>query len=674
VIASTGSGPVPLHPGATTSPGTSLKPGRSVEGPRSGATPKQGEAGIINGGEDTPQLVQDSDFDSCTSSPCTDPYWIQSSSGHLETVDDYYYEDTGWDDGVSDYTADLCGYESCTDYVEQPIVVPYDVTAATMTFDEAASCNGSAGCGGSGTNDLVVGIYTGSSSTSQAMYMNPEASGYVQEPPASWALNQTALLSWLQSHAGQEVYAYAEAATISSDTTEWFVTDIDLTLQLGNTAVSTEQYHLASSDGATWQAMDPTNLLLTITPTAAENVLLSANSDLWTAEAGYNQDIGIMVTPGAGTPVLAAWKESGGFAGTFSPNAAFVQTVYPMAADTTYTVEIVWKTNKPAPGVTIYAGAGPIGTSYSPTWLSADPLIGGDFQTFVSTEQYHLTSSDGSTWQPIDTSHLSTVAYTPSVTQTTLLSGNADLWTANAGYNQDLGIFVSVNSATPTLVAWKESGGFAGTFSPNAAFVQTAYKMTAGDSYVFSLEWKTNKPAPGATIYAGAGPISGAYSPTRLTGILMLPNTEPTGWYSAFSTLQYHLSNSDGSTWQVMDATKLESGITIPGGTAESVLVSGNADLWTANLGYNQDLGIFVSENGGTPTLLAWKESGGYAGTFSPNAAFVQGVMTLYPSTSYTFYLEWKTNKAAPGATIYAGAGPIGTAYSPTSLTFVAQT
>jgi hypothetical protein len=28
--------------------------------------------------------------------------------------------------------------------------------------------------------------------------------------------------------------------------------------------------------------------------------------------------------------------------------------------------------------------------------------------------------------------------------------------------------------------------------------------------------WKANQPAPGATIYAGAGPIGGAFSPTRL--------------------------------------------------------------------------------------------------------------------------------------------------------------
>jgi hypothetical protein len=102
------------------------------------------------------------------------------------------------------------------------------------------------------------------------------------------------------------------------------------------------------------------------------------------------------------------------------------------------------------------------------------------------------------------------------------VSGNADLWTSTAGFNQDLGIEVSVNSATPVLLAWKESGGFAGTFSPNAAFVQEVYPMTAGNTYVFSLWWKTNKPASGVIIYAGAGPIGTLYSPTRLTAVPQL--------------------------------------------------------------------------------------------------------------------------------------------------------
>jgi hypothetical protein len=442
---------------------------------------------------------------------------------------------------------------------------------------------------------------------------------------------------------------------------------------VAETAVSTSQYSLPNSDGSTWQVMDETQLAFTMSPSSAENVLLSANADLWTFTAGYNQDLGIQVTAGSGTPTVAAWKEAGGFAGTFSPNAAFVETVYPMSAGTTYTVQIVWKTNKAAIGSTIAAGAGPIESNFSPTRLTADVLPTG-YQSAVSTEQYTLSNNDGSTWTEMDATNL-TATLSPSVDESAVVSGNADLWTANAGYNQDLGIFVSVNGATPVLVAWKESGGFAGTFSPNAAYVQAVYPMTAGNTYVFSLEWKTNKVATGATIYAGAGPIGSAFSPTRLTAYVLPADGAPDQWTSVVSTTQYALPNSDGVTWQPIDATHLvTTAIAIgSGGAAETVLVSGNADLWTANATYNQDLGIFVSVNGGTPALVAWKESGGFAGTFSPNAAFVQAVYTLEPGNSYVFSLEWKTNKPASGATIYAGAGPIGSAYSPTRLTVVPQ-
>jgi hypothetical protein len=275
----------------------------------------------------------------------------------------------------------------------------------------------------------------------------------------------------------------------------------------------------------------------------------------------------------------------------------------------------------------------------------------------------------------MDATHLVTTAFAPSSAESVVVSGNADLWTANAGYNQDLGIFVSVNGATPVLLAWKESGGFAGTYSPNAAYVQTVYAMTSGNTYVFSLEWKTNIPASGATIYAGAGPIGSAFSPTRLTAYVLPANSAPNQWASVVSTGQYTLANSDGSTWTAIDATTLATpSIAIAsGGAAETVLVSGNADLWTANAGYNQDLGIFVSVNAGTPTLVAWKESGGFAGTYSPNAAFVQAMYTMAPGNSYVFSLRWKTNIAASGATIFAGAGPIGSAFSPTRLTVVPQ-
>jgi hypothetical protein len=67
------------------------------------------------------------------------------------------------------------------------------------------------------------------------------------------------------------------------------------------------------------------------------------------------------------------------------------------------------------------------------------------------------------------------------------------------------------------VVAWKESGGFAGTFSPNAAFVHAVVLLSSGTTYTVKLQWKTNKPAAGATIFAGAGPINGQFSPTRVT-------------------------------------------------------------------------------------------------------------------------------------------------------------
>src|SRR5207245_8753030 len=97
------------------------------------------------------------------------------------------------------------------------------------------------------------------------------------------------------------------------------------------------------------------------------------------------------------------------------------------------------------------------------------------------------------------------------------LSGNADPWTEVAGVNQDLGIFASVNGGADQLLAWKESGGFAGTFSPNAATVHAVYSIGPGNTYRFSLKWKTNRPAPPSVrIHAGAGAWGATYSSTSM--------------------------------------------------------------------------------------------------------------------------------------------------------------
>jgi plastocyanin len=416
------------------------------------------------------------------------------------------------------------------------------------------------------------------------------------------------------------------------------------------TAASTQQYSLANSDGTTWHDLDTTNLSVSLTPGADATALISGNADLWTATAGYNQDIAIDVN---GT--IAAWKESGGFAGTFSPNAAFVQTVLPLIAGTTYAVKLKWKANKPAPGATIYAGAGPIATAYSPTRLTVQLVPPSwSIASLVSTQQYGLTNSNGSTWVDLDSTNL-IESFTPSVSGVAVLGGNADLWTETAGFNQDLAITVN-----GTVVAWKESGGFAGTFSPNAAFVQAVLPMNAGTTYTAKLQWKTNK-ASGATIHSGAGPIAGQFSPTRLT-LQFVP--AGAGLTDRMSTQQYTLTNSNGAAWTDLDATNL-SFSTTPSANGLAIL-SGNADLFTANQGFNQDVAIDV--NG---TVVAWKESGGFAGTFSPNAAYVQTVFPVMAGISYTIKLRWKANVSASGVTIYAGAGPIGSQFSPTRLTIL---
>ena len=87
----------------------------------------------------------------------------------------------------------------------------------------------------------------------------------------------------------------------------------------------------------------------------------------------------------------------------------------------------------------------------------------------ASTQQYRLDGSDGAGWIDLDSSATGaakplTLSITPASNCVAILSGNADLWTATAGFNQDLGIQVSWLGGvlSSRAVGWKESGGFAG--------------------------------------------------------------------------------------------------------------------------------------------------------------------------------------------------------------------
>jgi hypothetical protein len=145
-----------------------------------------------------------------------------------------------------------------------------------------------------------------------------------------------------------------------------------------------------------------------------------------------------------------------------------------------------------------------------------------------NTSQFSKFESDGTNWVPLGVAY----SITPLFKCLAVCQGNADLWTNKATFNQDIGIFISggaFGSAPGALIGWKESGGFAGTFSPNAAFVEAVAPLylVAGTTYLIALYWKTNRDATGSgcTIFAGAGPLpsggnsggaAGTFSPTRL--------------------------------------------------------------------------------------------------------------------------------------------------------------
>jgi hypothetical protein len=139
---------------------------------------------------------------------------------------------------------------------------------------------------------------------------------------------------------------------------------------------------LKNSDGATFIDMMPDtaygltggpDLELSITPMFNCFALITGQASLYTDTAGFNQDIGIYINPSSGPQNIVAWAESGGTS-IDSPNAAFVQTVVPMARANNYDVRLKWKANH-AGGGTIRAGAGPFPlsaglTNVSPTRLT----------------------------------------------------------------------------------------------------------------------------------------------------------------------------------------------------------------------------------------------------------------------------------------------------------------
>ena len=81
------------------------------------------------------------------------------------------------------------------------------------------------------------------------------------------------------------------------------------------------------------------------------------------------------------------------------------------------------------------------------------------------------------------------------------------------------------------------------------------------------------------------------------------------------------------------DATNLEIPAFTPGVITDYTYeLSANADLWTMNMGLNQDLGIFVERRRVCRrTLSSGRRAAALPGRFSPNAAYADAVVHLQP-------------------------------------------
>src|ERR1700694_2487528 len=146
--------------------------------------------------------------------------------------------------------------------------------------------------------------------------------------------------------------------------------------------------------------------------------------------------------------------------------------------------------------------------------------------TVASNSQYTLGSSDGTTWQDIDAANLM-ISFTPGYNCWIVITAGADLWTTKVGLNQDMGILMSGGAfGSGTVVAWKESGGFA-AYAPNAAHVESVNQLSGGTAYTIKLQWKANNAFGSPYFIVAAAGAGAAHSPTPPTARLRPPAPTP---------------------------------------------------------------------------------------------------------------------------------------------------
>ncbi len=423
-------------------------------------------------------------------------------------------------------------------------------------------------------------------------------------------------------------------------------------------AVSRHLYRLEGNNGTTWVPMDPSKLVLSVTPAVNSTAVLSAFADV-ESETTLNTEVGIAVN---GTVV--AWKGGGEYTGG-SPDPVYVQEPYAMTAGTTYSLELMWRSATPMSAGTYLEGGDPVpplGPAFSPTTLNA--LLTPSSDNFVAsavtspTTQYTTTSTS---WTLMGSS-VETSFTTPAggSNYNALLTASADLFSSSSAFTSaDMGMcFAAASSINSTctstgasIIAAQTSGSATGAM-PIAALVEATQTLTPNTTYTMGIFWQAEA---AHTIYAGAG-ASGAYSLTSLIAQLT-PTSDGEQATVATTAKQTRAwsSTDDGTSWEELGS---ESFSITPSVNVLTYLTA-NATL-AINTGIDPiDYGICVisgSEACDTAGDYLVAETASRVLPPTPDAAYLQIPVFMTAGTAYTVELEWRAGDAM-GSTASMTAG-----------------
>ncbi|MHB8488854.1 MAG: fibronectin type III domain-containing protein [Candidatus Dormibacteria bacterium] len=426
-------------------------------------------------------------------------------------------------------------------------------------------------------------------------------------------------------------------------------------------AVSKQMYRLENNQATqtSWVPMDPSKLVLSVTPAVDSTAVLSAFSDV---EAGTttNTDIGIEV----GT-TLVAWKEGGEYTAG-SPDPVYVQAPYTMYAGQTYNLVLVWKARTAeAPGVSLEAGdpVPPYGPLFSPTTLNAllTPIADSLVASAASTGSAQFNWSSAS-WELMDSS-VERSFTTPAGTSNynALLTASADLYSSSSAFtNADIGICfaaaATINSTCTStgasIIASQTSGSATGSM-PIASLVEATQTLAPSTTYTMGLFWQAET---AHAIYAGAldPGTTNLWSPSSVIAQLTpTADSEQTTATTGIQTRSYSGSD-DGTNWTTIG------GDTYTVTPAVNVLdyLTGNATLSKSTGTPPIDFGICVTTGTDTCTtgshLVDFAAVSSLSGT--QTAAYLQMPVFMTANTTYTVSLEWAAATAmSSGQSMTAG-------------------